>query len=96
MLCRVLATLRLVTEAHLQGVFNLTIMGKRIIYTEDGSKLGAEIEMFVNVDGNVTVVIKYYDDCDADLRLITLRASDFNEMITTVSEEINEFFEDGK
>ncbi len=71
-------------------------MGKRIIYTEDGSKVGAEIEMFVNVDGNVTVVIKYEDDCDADLRCITLKPSDFHNMVTTANEELTEFFEDGE
>jgi len=71
-------------------------MGKRIIYTEDVSKVGAEIEMFVNVDGNVTVVIKYDDDCDSELRCITLTKVDFNEMVVNVSNEINDFFEDGE
>jgi hypothetical protein len=71
-------------------------MGKRIIYTEDGSKVGAEIEMFVNVDGNVTVVIKYEDDLDADLRCITLKPTDFNNMVTTANEELTEFYEDGE
>lgn len=71
-------------------------MGKRIIFTEDGSKVGAEIETFVTVDGNIAFNIRYSDDCDAEVRCIELSRNDFDEMITLASEELNRYFEDGK
>jgi len=65
-------------------------MGKRIIYTEDDSSLGAEIEAFVNQKGTITIMIKYENDCDAEVRCIVLSTEDFDEMVSNVIDEINE------
>lgn len=88
MLQRVSTLLRLITEAHLQGVFNLKNMGKRIIFTEEGSELNPEIEMFVNSAGKVAIIVKYENDSDADCRVVQLNPDDFTEMITIVNTEI--------
>lgn len=71
-------------------------MGKRIIFTEDGSKVGAEIEIFITVDGNIAFSIRYSDDSDAEVRCIELSRNDFDEMITRASEELNRYYGDGK
>ena len=70
-------------------------MGKRIIYTEDGSPLNPEIEAFVNVEGKVTIIVKYETDEVSELRCITLESNDFEEMIMSVVSDINDF-KDGK
>lgn len=63
-------------------------MPKRIIFTESDSSVGSEIEMFLNDKGNVSIVIKYQDDLDADVRVIQLHPDEFSEMIDIVNEEI--------
>lgn len=63
-------------------------MGKRIIFTEEGSELNPEIEMFVNSAGKVAIFVKYENDSDADCRVIKLNPDDFTEMITIVNTEI--------
>lgn len=70
-------------------------MGKRIIYTQDGSPLNPEIEMFVNVEGKVSIIVKYENDEDVEIRCITLESNDFEEMIMSVISDINDF-KDGK
>lgn len=69
-------------------------MAKRIIFTENDSDLGAEIEMFLNAKGNVSIVIKYKDDEDADCRVIQLHPDDFYAMVGIVKDEIQENIED--
>jgi len=70
-------------------------MGKRIIYTEDGSPLNPEIEMFVNNEGKVSIIVKYEKDEDVEIRCITLESNDFEEMTMSVVSDINNF-NDGK
>lgn len=70
-------------------------MGKRIIYLEDGSPLNPEVEMFVNIEGKVTIIVKYEGDEQSEIRCITLESNDFEEMIMSVVSDINSF-NDGK
>jgi len=69
-------------------------MAKRIIFTENDSELGAEIEMFLNSKGNVSIVIKYAGDEDADCRVIQLHPDEFKEMVSIVDIEIEQNIED--
>ena len=68
-------------------------MGKRLIFTEEESNVGSEIEMFLNDKGNVSVVVKYENDDLSEIRCIQLSIDDFKEMVSIVQYEIRQINE---
>lgn len=63
-------------------------MGKRVIYTEDRSNVGAEIEAFIDRDGLVRITIEYENDDMSEIRTIGLRQSDFKELVKEILKEL--------